>query len=972
MLSGIDTTQQNVQAPASAQIKTELENLGYDLSENNGNNAAANAVNGLVADLESGLYGSAKDAAGMFDAVNKSRVSGNSASIDNANVNEYTQNTIGANDVEANGNEVGRGYDGRGMQEVRRGSGNGRRVEGIRSVGVVGGQYLPADRVRISEQLNQNSPVYDESTRASVEAAGASSFDFRNANNAASTFSQALETAKVNNPNGGAVDSHSAKEIQGIIDRGGSVFITPDGTAGGAVDEGNLTAVFKDTLNNQTPHAGPAIALAGVSKGAVMGDCFGRNLVNMYSRAGFEPVGRTKYTYGIPGNEAMDAQVRQQMADGIITKEPSVYALKLRQNATFESILSAYSRPKEYTQAELDALPEYTGENGYDEMLAARDSLIAQQGIRPLNADYHTESSPYGNSTVGAAQAGETYVSRAADNTLANSELANDPAANKIIQDMRAGGKFDVQSVSEARSVRNAQNMLQTDFDAEAKRLTQDGVDFTNGGRDFDESMLLMSDRRTSPSDVRTLMQKTVQAWHNAGQALQSAAKYSRTSGTLLAKAQQSIDENGTYWATKNQKAQQQIEEIGDAWDAYLKNNSETLNSKSEIHDLLQNLIDKSALSDRLKNRIKPDSVEQLASIIASSKNTNGKALGQMFDNYFNSGLFGFSDESIQQVQDLFAEAENYNPNSKQFVDLTNQAYKVLAMQMGHSSWGQKFRAYHYWSMLSSPRSYIKNGIGNIVAGTTALGDRAAKAIIESVYNKTHKGNEIHTSAIAVPARELAAAYKDFDNNAYAPSTQTSKFENVGGVERGIMSSTPIFKNKALESIRNIPGDILNEMDVNGMGGLLTWAKNLQGGNAVSSQMKQLGIATENAITKAGEHGIIGVGGIKNNYAREASSYAKANNASFSDLVETENAARSRIENGNALTENELLAADTTTEAEKTQIELLAKARAYAISKSLETTFHNKNDLANIFSRAERTAQGHDSYRIYLSAEWHC
>ena len=48
------------------------------------------------------------------------------------------------------------------------------------------------------------------------------------------TFAQTLATAKANNVNGAAIDGHTAEEITNIIN-GGKTFLTPDGTAGGAV-----------------------------------------------------------------------------------------------------------------------------------------------------------------------------------------------------------------------------------------------------------------------------------------------------------------------------------------------------------------------------------------------------------------------------------------------------------------------------------------------------------------------------------------------------------------------------------------------------------------------------------------------------------------------------------------------------------------------------------------------------------------
>ena len=264
-------------------------------------------------------------------------------------------------------------YDGTRSEGILQGSSDGTPQSGQRlAVGAESGEYLPANRVLVAEHLNQRPSVYNDSTRAIAEQAGAGAFDFRNSDDAPETFAQALATAKANNVNGAAVDGHTAEEISNIVNNGGKTFLVPDGTAGGAVEaNGNLTCVFKDAANNSTPGAGSSIALAAVNNGATKGDCYGRALVNMYSKAGLEPVARIPYAYGY--NDAMDAQVRKQIADGIINKEPDVYALKLRDGYDFEKAAAEFNTAHRYTQAELDALPVY---DDYDEMLAYRDSLL--------------------------------------------------------------------------------------------------------------------------------------------------------------------------------------------------------------------------------------------------------------------------------------------------------------------------------------------------------------------------------------------------------------------------------------------------------------------------------------------------------------------------------------------------------------------------------------------------------------------
>ena len=232
---------------------------------------------------------------------------------------------------------------------------------------------LPADSVRRAEQLRSNNSTFTESEIADLSKNGIDTPNFYNANSDPELYYEALETAKASSDNGAAVDSHSVEELNDIINNGGNLYLIDNGLSGYAVEgNGNLTGVFKNS-NSDVPAMGSKIALASIKNGAVKGDCFGKTLVNIYSRGGFEPVARMEYGRGY--NDAMDAQVDKQLAAGTITKEPDVYVLKKRDDFDYNRTVSEWGDPKVYTQAELDALPLF---DDYDEMLAYRDSLIKQ------------------------------------------------------------------------------------------------------------------------------------------------------------------------------------------------------------------------------------------------------------------------------------------------------------------------------------------------------------------------------------------------------------------------------------------------------------------------------------------------------------------------------------------------------------------------------------------------------------------
>lgn len=307
-------------------------------------------------------------------------------SLDNVNTSVYddgvknVDSILKGNDY---GTDIGKGYDGAtGEGILRTNSPEGPLGSAVPANGVSGGEYLPSDRVSVSDNVTRYPKVFDDTDAQKLAQSNIPYNDYHDIQEP-ELFSKALETAKANNPHGGAVDSHSTEDIQKILDNGGKTFLTADGTAGGAVDNGNLTAVFKDSLNNDTPRAASAIAMAGVKNGAIKGDCFGKFLVNSYSRSGFEPVARMKYVYGF--NEVMDRQVKEQLEQGLIKTEPDVYFLKLKDGYDYNKAIEEYGKAKQWTQQELDSLPLY---DDYDEALKYRDSLI------DMNLQYFAEKQP--------------------------------------------------------------------------------------------------------------------------------------------------------------------------------------------------------------------------------------------------------------------------------------------------------------------------------------------------------------------------------------------------------------------------------------------------------------------------------------------------------------------------------------------------------------------------------------------------
>ena len=429
-------------------FKDSLETLKNNPTEQNYDNA----VKALDA-YEANLPESANVDTNLRDALtNLSAEFGieqNATSVDNISTKGYNQGTTTEVEkgVSYDGREESSGYDGRGSDRLlgelptREQQG----IDGLHSLGTPG-INTPSSGSSSSSVLGYDNKVFSEDIDVDPSV---SSFDFRYSNNNAQDFHDAFEAAKASNDHGGAVDSHSIEDLQKIVNDGGNLFMSADKTAFGAVTgDGNLTSVAKA---KNSPHKAAAmnIAKTAVKLGATKGDCYGKALVNMYAPAGFKPVARCEYAFGF--NDAMDAQVREQLENGEIAKAPDVYALVYDNSA---------DASKKYSQSELDALPLYEGESAYDDMLTYRDSLLEPNtkeastskelpglnkimkedtGINGHDAKEESFSSKISypiNSGVPSLQEGNTKTTQTARNSLAKLFSQKDESLKQHIQDV--------------------------------------------------------------------------------------------------------------------------------------------------------------------------------------------------------------------------------------------------------------------------------------------------------------------------------------------------------------------------------------------------------------------------------------------------------------------------------------------------------------------------------------------------------
>lgn len=730
-------------------------------------------------------------------------------------------------------------YDGTGSEGILRGSSSGTaQPETGLAVGAASGEYLPANRVLVAEHLNQRPSVYDDRTRAIAEQAGAGAFDFRNADDAPETFAQALATAKANNVNGAAVDGHTAEEIANIVNNGGKTFLTPDGTAGGAVEaDGNLTCVFKDAVNNSTPGAGSSIALAAVNDGATKGDCYGQALVNMYSKAGLEPVARIPYAYGY--NDAMDAQVRKQIADGIISKEPDVYALKLRDGYNFEKAAAEFNTAHRYTQAELDALPVY---DDYDEMLAYRDSLLKTPSamtegvsVMPDAAKGTAQSLP-----LNGSESVPEHAVGAASTQYDRREVLNQDYANQ----RRFNADLEPDEVAALGADQNTHTLYTRKESADTARLNYDTYLQQGDGSISEANKAVLQDLRGKTNwnadDIalakhaaeqqynylltlekgsdeynlefaryKMLDKETSRGLSGVGRALQEGREAKPNGYTGIRKFEQYTQVlTDDFAKTRDGKGLQQVADV--VYNGEINDFLTQLEKENRLDEAMLEAEKQIRNAAKAKNvKISDDAVKSAAASLVAGGNA---------DDMFNAlartklGIGDISQEDYDFVRGVFERIADM-PDSKARRELEMSAYSRLAQYMPAKGFGDKVNNIRYLCMLGNTRTHGRNILGNILMNTVVRTKDNVAGVMQLALPQDQRTKSIGTMLTA-DGRKMADLARDYaDNKMYSVLYDNGKYN----VQTGLEGARRIYKEgtigNALESLARVNSNALEKED---------------------------------------------------------------------------------------------------------------------------------------------------------------
>lgn len=496
-------------------------------------------------------------------------------------------------------------------------------------------------------------------------------------------------------------------------------------------------------------------------------------------------------------------------------------------------------------------------------------------------------------------------VSRVRANTLQNAGIDDADELKNIIPEE------DFQYISQPEKVtyEAAQDSINNDWEGNLAKYTEDydkkSVDTLRNAQDIDAMMLMrqrindMARNATDPAEKRQLYAQSRQialnlrkAGTEAGRNVQAFAKWTRTPEGAITSAQGFAEDlvkkelkNEPKLTDEISRVSRQIEDWLDTMDA------EAL-TREDIEKMITDAI---RGRDRLRKRVGKGDIQKLTDAIMNERQY---ADIQKQLEFLSTGFEDIDAETLDTVQDIFERAQALNYNSKERVDLENEAYKLLATKIAPKggTFRDKIDAWRYLAMLANPTTHIKNITGNelfgqgMVSAKNTLG-AMIEAAADRVSKVTGKGGIDRTKAILTRNDKglIDAANNDALQNVYRELSGNKYFSTGSAID----SAIPAF-NTTTRS-----GRILNKIS-------------------------DLNSAALNAEDEAA---------VLAKYRTSLAGFLKANGADESIFNATDKASQ----------------------------ELLESGRAYAINQAKEAAFHQDSAVASWLSQASRNARESDS-----------
>lgn len=499
----------------------------------------------------------------------------------------------------------------------------------------------------------------------------------------------------------------------------------------------------------------------------------------------------------------------------------------------------------------------------------------------------------------------EQKLSRVRGNTLERAGIDNEQELADIIPEE----DFTYWTQPEKTTYAAAENRLATDWQGSLEKYTKDYTEKSasdiRSAEDVDAMMLMrnrlneMARNTDDPVEKRRLYEESRKVALNlrkagteAGRNVQAFAKWTRTPEGTITSAQGFAEDLVEKELKKNPKLNNEINQVSRQIESWLDEMETDALSRQEIEDMISRYMKG---KKQLEKRVGKGDIRKIADAIMNDRQY---ADIQKELEFLSTGFEDIDADTLERVQDIFEQAQGLNFNSKERVDLENEAYKLLAMKISPKggSFRDKLDAWRYLAMLANPTTHIKNITGNVLFGQGMVSAKnSLAALIEAgadrVSKLAGKGGIDRTKSILTPADKglLDASAKDGLENAYR-ELAGNKYTSTG---TAIDNAIPAFNTKT------VGGKGLNKAaDVN------SGALNAEDEVAVLAK-----------------------------YRTSLAGFLKANGADESIFNATDTESKN----------------------------LLESARAYAINQAKEAAFHQESATANALSQFSKNARNSDS-----------
>lgn len=514
------------------------------------------------------------------------------------------------------------------------------------------------------------------------------------------------------------------------------------------------------------------------------------------------------------------------------------------------------------------------------------------------------------------ATASDRYTGRTITNTIMNSEMVKRAQENlDAFKDEIDNGGFKVDKVSEKASIEKAANNLSADYDGTVKRLNE-ATQFSSGV-EVDESMMVLDDmlkQAEQSRDYKDVMKWTrmlVDKAHNAGQALQALAKYTRTPAGTVAKGQEIIRKQTEDFMNDHPNVDKAVDESIDTLWAELEaaqKNADALTIGDEKGAVSREQVEKIVRDAANKNKnsgldkMNQSDIDHLVNEIQSG--VDHTLIAEEVQNYAATGLFGLTDEDIANIMDYLGEAEKM-PDSKERYELEDKAFQIIADKVVTKNFMDKLDSWRYLAMLSNPKTTLRNYLGNQVNRVTTGVSNSIAGLIESKLSQKYnikRTKEVLTKADSELVKKATA---DAEQNAYSLLRDGGdKYRNA---KSRIEQSKSAFSTKAMQKVEDLTSRMLDDFPA-----------------------------------------------MRKKYGTSLAGYMKANDMdmSYFNAADDLKAAKAELASLNTETDGarikELTWQISTLEAKQNKMDT---ARAYAVTKAKEATFHEYSAFASWLSK---------------------